>query len=36
MHGKTLQDNVGYVGVAFWNGVNQKGLWEEGFAVLSG
>ena len=33
---KTLQDNVGYMGAAFWNRVNQKGLWEEGFTVLSG
>ena len=34
--GRALQDNVGHVGVAFWNRMNQKGLWEESFAVLSG
>ena len=31
-----LQGNVGHMRVAFWNRLNQKGRWQEGFAVLSG
>ena len=31
-----LQAHVGHMGVAFWNRVKQKGLWEEGFAVFGG
>ena len=32
----TPQAHVGHMGVAFWNRVKQKGLWEEGFAVFGG
>ena len=32
----TPQAHVGHLGVAFWNRVKQKGLWEEGFAVFGG
>lgn len=31
-----IAGHAGHGGVAFWNSVNQKGLWEAGFAVLSG
>lgn len=31
-----IAGHAGHVGVAFWNSVNQRGLWEAGFAVLRG